>query len=156
MISFNFSSGESLAIILAIISDIIASLGNITSAYNQKIKLPVIQTNTFAMMYGSLLMICLALILGKSFTFEFSVSYVGSLMYLSVFGSLIAFGSYLTLLGKIGPDKAGYVMLVIPVIAILFSTAFEDYQWSITAVFGVIFITLGNYLVLKKKKSLGT
>ena len=149
LIGFTFSSGESSALLLAGISVIIASFGNITSAYNQKNKLPVIQTNAFGMLYGSLLMLLLALITGKSFTFDFSLPYIGSLMYLAIFGSVIAFGSYLTLLGKIGADKSAYVTLVFPIIALILSTLFENYEWSAYAIIGVILITIGNYMVLK-------
>ncbi|MCG6912536.1 EamA family transporter [bacterium BMS3Abin03] len=152
LFGFTFSSVESSALLVAGLSVVIASLGNITSAYNQKNKLPVIQTNTFGMLYGSLLMLLLALVTGKSFNFNFSFSYIGSLMYLAVFGSIIAFTSYLTLLGKIGADRAAYVMLVFPIIALILSTLFEDYLWDVYAIIGVALVTLGNFMVLKGKK----
>ncbi|MEJ2493491.1 MAG: EamA family transporter, partial [Ignavibacteriaceae bacterium] len=152
LFGFTFSSVESSALLVAGLSVVIASLGNITSAYNQKNKLPVIQTNTFGMLYGSLLMLLLALVTGKSFNFNFSFSYIGSLMYLAVFGSIIAFTSYLTLLGKIGADRAAYVMLVFPIIALILSTLFEGYLWDVYAIIGVALVTLGNFMVLKGKK----
>ena len=152
LFGFTFSSVESSALLVAGLSVVIASLGNITSAYNQKNKLPVIQTNTFGMLYGSLLMLLLALVTGKSFNFNFSFSYIGSLMYLAVFGSIIAFTSYLTLLGKIGVDRAAYVMLVFPIIALILSTLFEGYLWDVYAIIGVALVTLGNFMVLKGKK----
>ncbi len=148
---FTFASVESTAFLLAVISAITASLGNITSAYNQKNKLPVIQTNAFGMLYGSILMLLLALITGDSLSFDFSFPYVISLIYLAIFGSVIAFSSYLTLLGNIGADKAAYVTLVIPIIALILSTIFEDYQWTFLALIGVGFVTLGNVMVLRKK-----
>ncbi|MDH3267983.1 MAG: EamA family transporter [Ignavibacteria bacterium] len=151
LISFTFSSGESSALLLAGISVIIASFGNITSAYNQKNKLPVIQTNAFGMLYGSLLMLLLALITDKPFTFDFSLPYISSLLYLAIFGSVLAFGSYLTLLGRIGADKAAYVTLVIPIIALILSTIFEGYKWNEFALIGVILITIGNFMILKRK-----
>jgi drug/metabolite transporter (DMT)-like permease len=151
LIDFTFSGGESLALLLAGISVMTASFGNITSAYNQKNKLPVIQTNAFGMLYGSLLMFLLALVTGKSFVFDFSLPYISSLIYLAIFGSVIAFTSYLTLLGRIGADKAAYVTLVIPIIALILSTIFEDYQWNAFAIIGVILITIGNFMILKRK-----
>jgi drug/metabolite transporter (DMT)-like permease len=151
LIGFTFSSEESSSLLLAGISVLTASFGNITSAYNQKNKLPVIQTNAFGMLYGSLLMLLLALITGKSFTFDFSLPYIGSLMYLAIFGSVIAFGSYLTLLGKIGADKSAYVTLVFPIIALILSTIFEDYRWNTLAFIGVLLITIGNFMILKRK-----
>ena len=137
---------------LAIIAAVSASFGNITSAYVQKKKLPVIQTNAYAMFYGPFLMLIICLVLDKPFEFDFSFSYVSSLIYLTIFGSIIAFGSYLTLLGNIGADKSAYVTLVIPVIALILSTIFENYQWNIFALIGVFFILMGNFIILKKRK----
>ena len=154
LFGFTFSNEDSSALLVAGISVVIASLGNITSAYNQKNKLPVVQTNTFGMLYGSLLMLLLALATGKSLNFNFSFSYIGSMMYLAVFGSIIAFTSYLTLLGKIGADRAAYVMLVFPIVALILSTLFEGYLWDVYAIIGVILVTFGNFMVLKGKKKI--
>ena len=150
LLEFNFSSDKSSALILAFLSVITASLGNITSAYNQRNKLPVVQTNAYGMLYGSLLMLVLVFIIGTPISFDVSFKYISSLIYLAVFGSVIAFWSYLTLLGKIGADKSAYVMLVFPIIALLLSTFFEAYTWSLFALLGVALITTGNFLMLKK------
>lgn len=151
---FSISSENSFALLLAIIAAVLASLGNITSAFIQKKKLPVIQTNAFAMFYGPFFMLIICLFMGKPFMFDLSFSYVGSLLYLTLFGSIIAFSSYLTLLGNIGADKSAYVTLVIPVIALILSTLFEDYVWTISAIFGVILILTGNFIILRRKKDL--
>jgi drug/metabolite transporter (DMT)-like permease len=150
ILNFNFSNDKSLGLLLAFLSVITASLGNITSAYNQRNKLPVVQTNAYGMLYGSLLMLLLVFIIGTPISFDVSFKYIGSLIYLAVFGSIIAFWSYLTLLGKIGADKSAYVMLVFPIIALLLSTFFEGYTWSLFALLGVVLITSGNFLMLKK------
>jgi drug/metabolite transporter (DMT)-like permease len=150
LLGFNFSSDKSVALLLAFLSVIIASLGNITSAYNQKNKLPVVQTNAYGMLYGSLLMLLLVFITGTPLGFDISLHYMSSLIYLAVFGSVIAFWSYLTLLGKIGADRSAYVTLVFPIIALLLSTFFEEYTWSKFALLGVALITTGNFLMLKK------
>lgn len=135
---------------ICFISVVIASLGNITSAYNQKTGLPVIQTNAFGMLYGGILIGIIALIGGKELTMDFSFEYLSSLLYLAVFGSIIAFGSYLTLIGKIGADKAAYVLVVIPVIAVALSAIFENYQLGWHVLVGMILILAGNIIVLKK------
>ena len=150
LLSFNFSSEKSLGLILSFLSVITASIGNILSAYNQKNKLPVVQTNAYGMFYGSLLMLLLVFITGTPVIFDTSFGYIGSLIYLAIFGSIIAFYSYLTLLGKIGADRAAYVTLVFPIIALLLSTFFEEYTWSLFALLGVVLITAGNFLMLKK------
>ncbi len=150
ILSFNFSSDKSSALILAFLSVIIASLGNITSAYNQRNKLPVMQTNAYGMLYASLLMLVLVFIIGTPISFDVSFKYISSLIYLALFGSVIAFWSYLTLLGKIGADRAAYVTLVFPIIALLLSTFFEKYSWGLFAFLGIALVTTGNFLMLKK------
>jgi drug/metabolite transporter (DMT)-like permease len=129
-----------------------ASMGNITSARNQREGLPVIQANAFGMGYGAMLMFIFALVARVPFTFEATAGYVVSLVYLAVFGSVIAFGAYLTLLGKIGADRAGYSSLLIPMVALGLSTLFEGYQWSAAALVGVLLVVAGNFLVLARKK----
>jgi drug/metabolite transporter (DMT)-like permease len=59
-----------------------------------------------------------ALIQDLSFVFEQSMPYIVSLAYLAVFGSIVGFGTYLTLLGRIGASVAGYAMVMFPVVAI--------------------------------------
>ena len=151
LLSFTLSSGNSLALLLALLGAILASFGNIISGYSQRQKIPVIQSNVFGMLYGSLLMLVITLVTKKTITFDFSNPYIFSLLYLSIFGSIIAFSTYLTLLGQIGAEKSGYIALVIPVIALILSTIFENYKWNLFSLTGVVLIILGNVLVLRKK-----
>lgn len=85
--------------------------------------------------------------------FDSSVVYVGSLVYLALFGSVIAFGCYLTLVGNIGADRAAYATLLFPIVALAISTVWEDYQWTRSAAIGVGLIMLGNMWMLQKQKS---
>lgn len=130
-------------------SIVLASLGNILSKYNQTRKLPVIQTNAYSMTYGSLAMMMMVPLSGRSFSIDYSVTYMSSLIYLAVFGSIIAFTFYLKLVGDIGPDRAGYSTLVAPVFALMISSFFENYQWGLAAIFGVLLLFAGNFLALK-------
>lgn len=130
----------------------LASIGNILSARNQRQKIPVIQTNALGMAYGSLFMLVYALLSGAPFNYDGSVAYSVSLVYLSVFGSILAFGCYLTLVGRIGADKAAYAAVLFPVVALALSTVFEDYRWTIQALLGFLLVLLGNFLVLSKAR----
>ena len=132
-------------------SIVLASLGNILSKYNQTRKLPVIQTNAFSMTYGSLAMMLMVPLSGRSFSFEATFPYVASLLYLSILGSIVAFTLYLKLVGDIGPDRAGYTTLIAPVIALIISSFFENYQWGAAAAFGILLLFAGNFLALKIK-----
>jgi len=148
--SFDLSSEIALGIILAVIATVSASLGNVVSARNQRHEFPVVQTNAFGMLYGAAIMFLFAIFRGTQLEFDLSIGYVASLIYLAVFGSVIAFGSYLTLLGRIGLDRAAYVTILFPIIALLLSTFFEDLQWGIPQLFGVGLVLLGNAIVLNK------
>ena len=144
----NFSSWRGLWFCL--LATFSASIGNILSARNQKNDLPVTQTNAWGMGYGALIMAGYAFFQGTSFNYDSSISYTVSLLYLSVFGSIFAFGSYLTLVGRIGADKTSYTAVLFPVIALSISTIFEDYRWTFAAFCGFGLVLIGNYLVLRK------
>ncbi len=148
---FDFSDHNFVAFLMALGSVSLASTGNILSAHNQKQKLPVIQTNAFGMLYGSIIVLSIAILSGKNISIDLNFSYLSSLMYLSIFGSIFAFTAYLNLLGKIGPDRSGYISLVMPVIALLLSTIFENYQWTIYGFLGLLMIIAGIFLALQRK-----
>jgi drug/metabolite transporter (DMT)-like permease len=148
--AFNLSSQKVLGMGLAFIATISASLGNVVSARNQRHDLPVIQTNAYGMLYGAFFMFLLAIFRGAQLEFDTSASYIFSLLYLAIFGSVIAFGSYLTLLGRIGLDRAAYVTVIFPIIALLLSTVFEGLQWGAAQLVGVALVLLGNAVVLSK------
>jgi len=138
-------------LLMCLLATFFASIGNILSARNQKQGIPVVQTNAWGMFYGALIMAIYAFYSGAAFDYEYTLSYSLSLVYLSVFGSILAFGCYLTLIGRIGADKTAYAAVLFPVIALGISTLFEGYQWTLLAVFGFVLVLLGNYLVLAKK-----
>jgi len=75
------------------------------------------------------------------------------LAYLTVFGSIIAFGAYLTLLGRIGAHKAGYAMVMFPVVALILSMLFEGLQLDSTIILGTVLVLAGNIFVLRGKPS---
>ena len=148
----DFESGSEnlFAVSLAVLATLLASVGNIASARNQRKGIPVVQANTFGMTYGALLMLVLSWATGREFTFEVTLTYVSSLVFLSVFASIIAFWTYLTLLGRVGVERAAYATLIFPLVALGFSTVFEDYQWTTSAGIGILLILAGNLLILKR------
>jgi len=138
---------------MCLLATYFASIGNIISARNQKNDIPVIQTNAWGMAYGALIMTIYALFSGVTFDYDPAPVYSLSLIYLAVFGSILAFVSYLTLVGRIGADKAAYAAVLFPVIALGLSTLFEDYQWTLRALFGFALVLLGNYIVLSRSRN---
>jgi len=149
--AFRLSDKAAMGVLLAAISTFMASLGNIISARHQKYGLPVIQTNAYGMVYGAVIMGLIVVTSGKPFNFELSPGYIGSLFYLIVFGTVIAFGCYLKLIGKIGADRAAYATMLFPVVALVISTFYEDYRWSTHNIIGMVLVLIGNGLVINKK-----
>ena len=152
MAAVNFSGPVIVGMLLSFAATYLASLGNIISARNQRRKLPVVQTNAFGMGYGSICMVLVVIVSGAPITIDLSAPYLLSLAYLALFGSVIAFGCYLSLVGRIGPGRAAYTTLLFPVVALAFSTFWEDYHWTLSGVCGILLILCGNYLALAKKK----
>ena len=151
--SFALTDKNLMGVAFGFTSVLLASLGNITSARNSRNNIPVIQANAFGMGYGALALAVLALILGKEFDFSMTLPYVTSLLYLAVFGSIIAFTSYLTLIRSLGADKASYSIMVVPVVALLISSLVEGYVWSFSAITGLILVVGGNFLALHRPTS---
>ena len=147
--SFTLSDKGMLGLVLSLGATVTASLGNITSARNQMAGIPVVQANAWGMTYGTVLMIVVALLTGKQFSFEVTFPYIASLFYLSLFGSVFAFGMYLTLIGRIGADRAAYTTLLFPLVALALSMGFEGYRPEPLAILGVVFILGGNWMVLR-------
>ncbi len=137
--------------VLAMLGALVASFGNMVSQATQKAKLPVVQTNAWAMLYGASFTAAVALVNGHAFIFDWSVAYISSLAYLTVFGSIIAFGAYLTLLGRIGAHKAGYAVVMFPVVALILSTLFEGLKIDATTIIGTLFVLAGNVFVLRTR-----
>ena len=149
--SFSLSDKAAIGIMLTAGGTFMASLGNIISARHQKYELPVIQTNAYGMTYGALIMGIIVIAGCKTFNFDMSFRYVGSLFYLVVFGTVVAFGCYLKLIGKIGADRAAYASMLFPIVALAISTVYEGYQWSAYNIIGMVFVLIGNGLVINKK-----
>jgi len=138
---------------LALAGTYSASVGNIMSARSQTLGLPVLQANAWGMAYGAIFMTLFSAATGLSFNFEMTLRYVGALLYLAVFGSIIGFGCYLTLIGRIGAARAGYVSVMFPLVALTLSTWFEDYRWTPTAVLGTVLVLAGNLIVLMPRRT---
>lgn len=129
------------------------SLGNMISLRHQRNGLETMTTNAWAMTYGTLVMGAIALVRGDSFVPEWTMSYIGALLYLAIFGSVIAFGAYFTLVGRIGAGKAAYSTLLFPLVALSISTVYEGYVWHMNAVAGLLLILTGNLVMFTRPET---
>ncbi len=129
-----------------------ASLGNMVSVRHKARAIPVIESNAIGMAYGAAFALLFALARGAPLTFDTGWGYVVSLVYLALFASVIGFGAYLTLLQKIGADRAAYSSVLFPLVALGLSTWLEGYRWTPLAAVGVALVLAGNLIVLRRRR----
>ena len=149
---FSPSGKEPLGVVFALAATLVASLGTMLATHNQR--MPVVPVNGFAMMYGAMFVAIYTALAGNRFAFDWSFAYVASLLYLALFGSVLAFGAFLTLMKRIGADRAGYAAVAIPVVALVLSTLFEDIHWQAPMILGVGLCLAGNVLMLARGKAI--
>lgn len=126
--------------------------GNMVSAKATAQKISIVSASAWGMVYGTLLLGANALMQGASFAVPFTPEFIWSFLYMVVIGSIVAFGAYLTLLGRIGSARAGYATVMFPVVALGVSTVMEGYVWTLPALVGLLFALGGNYIVLTGSK----
>jgi len=148
---WSLNSGVAKGFLWMLLATFFASIGMLLSGQFQARKMPLVQSNAFSMLYGSTILVIYITFSDISFSFNTDYNYVVSLVYLAFVASVIGFGVYLKLVGNIGADKASYVNIFTPTIALLLSTLFEDYQWSWIGLIGVLLILVGNIIVLYAK-----
>jgi drug/metabolite transporter (DMT)-like permease len=134
----------------AVGSVVLSALGNMVAHRHHDAGIPVWQSMAWGMLYGAAFSLGVALALGRPLTFELTAGYLASLAYLSLFGSILAFGAYLTLLGRIGAARSGYVGVMVPIVALVVSSAFEGFHWQALTWAGVAVSVLGNAVILRR------
>ena len=150
IISFEFSKGTSIGILLGVLATYFASIGNLISEYTSKVKLNVVAVTGYGMLYGSVTLLIYLLVVGIDLKFDFSYRYIISLLYLSIFGSVFGFILYLSIIKNIGANDAAYVAIIMPLIALIISTIFEGLIWDMNLYIGAFLVLFGNILILKR------
>jgi drug/metabolite transporter (DMT)-like permease len=147
--SLSSAHGDVYGLGIAIFGSVLSAGGNLVAVQNHRRGMSLIPVTVYSMMYGSASVAIYAILGRELFIFDWSAPYLWSLLYLAVFGSVVAFVAYLTLQNRIGVDRASYVSVIIPIVALGLSTLFENLHWHIYMVIGVIACLLGNLLAHK-------
>lgn len=134
-----------------ILAVLLSSFGSLAAHRNHEHHLPLWQSLAWGMLYGSLFALAWALAGGKPLDFQPTAAYVLSLVYLAVFGSVLAFASYLTLLKRIGAARSGYIGVMTPIVALVISAAFESFRWHALTWVGIAVSVAGNVVILRGK-----
>jgi drug/metabolite transporter (DMT)-like permease len=96
---------------------------------------------------GASVLLAVILWRGVEITLPLTPSYLGALFYLSVIGSIAGFTAYLSLVARIGSDRAAYATVLFPVIALMLSSLFEGFVWQPAALVGLAMTMLGNVIM---------
>ncbi|MBL8515794.1 MAG: EamA family transporter [Betaproteobacteria bacterium] len=142
----NVALGSAFTAIAVIISAVASGLVTRNSHHG----LPVWQTMTWGMFYGTMALLLISLVTGRVFELPLTFPYISSLLYLSIFGSIVAFAAYYTLLHRIGAGRAGYIGVMVPVIALFISAMFEGFRWQLATWAGIALSFAGNVIVLRQ------
>ena len=151
LLNFRLEDKTHIGIILSFIATFWASTGNLVHQKNSKDKIPFIQSIAYGMLYGALFTLIVAKFRGAEIIFDNSISYILSFLYLSIIGSVVAFYLYLKLLENIGSARAGYIGVIMPIIALIISTIFEGLQWTNNLIIGLPVLIFGCVLILNQK-----
>ena len=146
--TFSLGSASAQGFLLSMGGTLCFAMGSIVSQRNQQAGFPGQSNVAWATFYGTLLLTLFILFKGQTLTFDFRLPYIASLVYLTLFASVVAFGAYFALLRRVASERAAYVTVLLPIVALGLSTLFEGYQWSVAAFLGVLMILSGNVLVL--------
>lgn len=139
-----------IGVAIGIVATLCASTGNMFAFKNHRQKIPVIVFNSYGMLYGAICTLLIGLFRHENFSFPMTLSFSISLLYLTIFGTVIAFWAYQTLVGTIGADRAAYTSVIAPVIAVFISSIYEDVKFTPYIVVGILFCLIGNIVSLRK------
>lgn len=137
---------------LTILGVLSASVSNVLQGTQKLRARPIVTMLAWGMFYGTAANALFAFILYGPPVVEYRLGYWAGLIYLGLFASALAFTFYFNILREVGPGRAAYSSLLVPVIAMAFSTIFEDYGWSPLAVAGGLLALLGLFIALRAPK----
>lgn len=132
---------------------IAAVIGNIFARNGEGVQTPLIASTGWAMLYGAAALALFCAASGRAFAFDMSARYVGSLLYLAIVGSVIAFLVYYALARRRGYATASYISALAPPVAMMVSSVFEAKTWGALAFVGVALVLAGQWLLLRVKRS---
>ena len=151
------SGGRSDAVLtgigVAVLGVISVSVANVLQAAERVRARAIVPLITWAMTYAVGANAVIAWVAFGAPVFERSFVYIAGLVYLGLVASALAFTLYFGILRAIGPGRAAYSGLIIPIIAMLLSTLFEGYAWSWLAVAGGLLSIFGLFIALRARRA---
>lgn len=141
-----------LGILFGLLGVLAASVSNVMQATPTARRYPMAPMLGVAMLIGAALDASFALATTGAPVFEWRLGYIAGVLYLGIAASAVAFTLYFGLIRVIGPAKAAYNGVLVPVIAMLLSTLFEGYRWSLLAGAGAALALIGLVVALRARR----
>ncbi len=129
-----------------------ASAANVYQAGEEAVRHPLLALLAWSMAIGACLDAMLAFTVAGPPVVEARLGYWAGVLYLALFGSVLCFALYFPVVRKIGPGKAAYSSVMVPIIAMSLSTLFEGYRWTPLAAAGGALALGGMLLALAGRR----
>ncbi|GGZ07257.1 DMT family transporter [Novosphingobium colocasiae] len=139
-------------IALSVLGLMAASCANVIQAAPAARKAQMVPLLAWAMIWGTLIDVALALVVAGPPVMDWRPSYLGGIAYLAILGSVVTFPLYFHLIRELGAARAAYTGVATPVFAMALSTLFEGYRWTALAVAGSVLALLGVLLALRARE----
>lgn len=137
---------------LSFFAVVAACVGGFFTLALQRRGLPLVPVLAWSMGYGAAFLLLASLASGRGLSFDWTPSYVASLLYLAVFGSVVAFTLYYQLAERKGPAQAALVGVMVPVIALMVSAALEGWQVTPLAVGGMALCLVSLFVATRRTR----
>lgn len=130
-----------------------ASISNVLQVTPRIARFPTVTILAWSMLCGAIINAAIAFVVAGPPVIDPRPVYLGGVLYLGIVGTVLTFPFYFRLIRDIGPGKAAYTGVLIPVIAMLISTAFEGYEWSLLAFSGAALAMIGLVVAMQTRKA---
>ena len=131
------------AVGLGLMAVAFASTGNMLTLRLTRGGAALIPLLAWSMAYGAAVLLLIAAATGVEFRLDPRPSYWLSLLYLTVFGSVVAFLLYFKLAQRQGPGRAALTGMVIPPLALLMSMLLEGWHPTLVSGAGMLLCLTG-------------
>ncbi len=142
-----------LGLLLTLCGVLSASVSNVLQVVPGVARFPTLTILAWSMLFGTCFNALFAFAVSGPPTIDLRPEYLGGVLYLAIIGSVLTFPLYFNLIRMIGPGKAAYTGVLTPVIAMLLSTLFEGYRWSVLALAGAALAMIGLLVALRQRKA---
>ena len=140
-------------VVYALIGVVMAAAGNLFAFRAQSAGVATAPGTAWAMAYGAAALALYQLATGAPWRFEPDLRYAGSLVYLAVFGSVIAFLAYYGLARRRGYTFASYIAALTPPTAMIISALTESAHWGLAAAAGLALVLAGQVLLIRAART---